>query len=67
MAKVKINRDFCKSCGLCINFCPQKILVLNDKLNKRGVRPAKVTDENKCLGCMNSILVCTEACIELYK
>ena len=69
MAKVKwvVKKDFCKSCGFCINSCPKKILRLDKNLNKLGVLPVCIEDENKCTGCAICALVCPEACIEIYK
>ena len=46
MAKVTFNTDFCKGCGLCVEVCPRKILVISrDKINKKGHNPAEITDD----------------------
>ena len=35
MAKVTINQDRCKGCGLCVSVCPKKVLALDTgKLNE---------------------------------
>ena len=67
MAKLIIKKDLCKSCSLCIDVCPQKILKLDTELNKLGFLPIMVTDESKCIACMRCVLMCPEACIEIYK
>ena len=52
MAKVTFNTDFCKGCGLCVEVCPRKILVISrDKINKKGHNPAEITDQSKCIAC----------------
>lgn len=33
---VKIDREHCKGCELCVINCPQKILVLSNNVNKLG-------------------------------
>ncbi|MDP8234425.1 MAG: 4Fe-4S binding protein [Candidatus Saelkia tenebricola] len=65
--KLVIKRDFCKSCGFCIHFCPKNVLKLDNNLNKLGVLPVCVDDESKCIGCGQCALMCPEACIEIYK
>ena len=41
MAKVTFNTDLCKGCGLCVDACPKKLLVIaKDKINKKGHSPA---------------------------
>lgn len=67
MVKLVLKKDFCKSCQLCINFCPQGILELDQKLNKLGFQPVRVKDESKCKACMRCVLICPEACIEIYQ
>ena len=37
MAKLTINVDNCKGCGLCVDVCPKKVLELaSNKINKKG-------------------------------
>ena len=41
MAKIIINEELCKGCGLCTTVCPKQILELSkDKLNSKGYHPA---------------------------
>jgi len=66
MVIIKINRDRCKSCGLCVKFCPRGLVVLDKKLGKRGVHPAVFDgDPGKCTGCGNCAVMCPEAAIEI--
>lgn len=66
MAKVVIDRDACKGCELCSISCPEKLIVMDESLNVRGVRPAKFTDDAKCTGCKTCAIMCPEICIEIY-
>ena len=41
MAKMKVDFDRCKGCGLCTTSCPKKIVELQtEKLNKKGGKSA---------------------------
>ena len=52
MAKLTIRTERCKGCGLCVNACPKKLLVLSqDKINAKGHHPAEITDQEKCSAC----------------
>lgn len=68
MAKgqITIDEKYCKGCGLCINFCPQKILALNkEKINANGYNPCSVTEPDKCIGCGSCAKMCPDAAISL--
>jgi len=65
--EVKINKDACKACGLCIFYCPAKYLVFSSQLNKRGVRFALCNPKAKCAGCGFCFLICPDCCIEIYE
>ena len=67
MFRIKIFRDLCKSCGLCVEFCPKGLIKMDSKLNKRGVEPAKFeeVDGKPCAGCGNCAAMCPDAAIEI--
>ena len=66
MFVIRINRDRCKSCGLCIECCPRKLLGLDTELNRRGVLPVRFEGEReKCTGCCNCATICPDAAIEV--
>jgi 2-oxoglutarate ferredoxin oxidoreductase subunit delta len=49
--EVIINRERCKGCGLCVEFCPVKGLVLDTALNRLGYHPPLVKNALACTGC----------------
>lgn len=67
MPKVTINEDLCKGCGLCATACPKKIVVLSDKLNKKGYHPAQVSEKEKCIGCAMCAMMCPDVAIKVEK
>ncbi|MFH0772454.1 MAG: 4Fe-4S binding protein [Candidatus Omnitrophota bacterium] len=67
MAKITINKEMCKGCELCSVNCPQKIIVMDEVLNIRGVKPARFLDNDKCTACRSCAIMCPDVCIEVYK
>jgi 2-oxoglutarate ferredoxin oxidoreductase subunit delta len=67
MFQVKIEKDKCKSCSLCILYCPTKNLTVSKDLNKRGVNYVEIKEENKCIGCGFCFLMCPDGCIEIIE
>jgi 2-oxoglutarate ferredoxin oxidoreductase subunit delta len=67
MAEVRIQKDKCKSCGLCILYCPSKCLEFSLDLNKRGLKYAKKKKDKDCIGCGACFLICPDFCIEIYE
>ena len=64
MAKEKkkkpvINRQWCKGCGICVEFCPEDALTL-DEMEK-----ANLAYPDKCNGCGMCELRCPDLAIEL--
>ena len=66
MPKIKINKNRCKGCYLCIVNCPNSLIKIGDELNVKGVKPA-VFSGGKCTGCAMCALICPEFIIEVYK
>lgn len=65
--KLRIESQKCKSCGLCILYCPVKKLYLSKRLNSRGLHYVQEKREVACIGCGNCYLICPEVCIEIYE
>jgi Pyruvate/2-oxoacid:ferredoxin oxidoreductase delta subunit len=57
--KVIISLDECKGCGLCVESCPPKCLVLAPELSSYGVHPAQYIGEG-CTGCGICFYCCPE-------
>jgi len=58
---VVINREWCKGCGICVAFCPEEALGLDDNEKACWVHP-----EN-CRGCGLCELRCPDIAIELVQ
>ena len=68
MAKLTIRTERCKGCGLCVNACPKKLLVLSqDKINAKGHHPAEMTDQDKCIACAFCDTLCPDCVITVER
>ncbi|MBQ9941668.1 MAG: 4Fe-4S binding protein [Christensenellaceae bacterium] len=68
MAKLTINENACKGCGLCILACPKKILELHkEKLNAKGYHPISIIDEAACIGCASCARMCPDLVFTVEK
>lgn len=54
-----INREWCKGCRICVEFCPKDALA-TDKLEK-----AKLAYPEKCIRCGICELMCPDLAIQL--
>ncbi len=64
---IVVDDNYCKGCGLCVDACPQEVLVLDmDRLTPKGYHPAKMTQEI-CTGCAICAVVCPDAAITVYR
>ena len=66
MVYIKINKDKCKGCMLCVSVCPKGLLKADKSLNKKGVRPADFS-QGDCTGCLSCAIICPDTAIEVYK
>jgi len=57
--RVDLDAEECKGCGLCVEACPPKVLLLADHLNRYGYHPAAYTGVG-CTGCGICFFVCPE-------
>lgn len=66
MAKLTIDYEKCKGCGMCVAACPKKILELNtEKLNLKGYNPVDIIDRSACISCAMCATMCPDCVITL--
>ena len=54
-----INREYCKGCGICVEFCPKKVLKLDESGKVEVVKP------DQCIKCKLCELRCPDMAIEI--
>ncbi len=59
LLEIMINRDWCKGCGICVQFCPTKVLELDEREKAAAVRP------EDCICCRMCELRCPDLAIEV--
>lgn len=70
MSYIKINTNKCKSCYLCVDVCPFKLIKKStNQVGKTGEFTVEFEDkEKKCIACAQCALVCPDIAIEgVYK
>lgn len=67
MAKVVIDPNFCKGCGLCFSACPKSLLKAGENINAKGYNYAIQENEEQCTGCKLCAIMCPDAAITVYK
>lgn len=60
---IEIVLDWCKGCEICVNRCPVDALAYSTELNKRGVYPPILKEENECNYCRLCELLCPDFAI----
>ncbi len=64
---VEIEAKRCKSCGVCVAFCPKKCLEISSTLNEKGYRIVACKDQNLCISCGICNTVCPDVAITVKK
>jgi indolepyruvate ferredoxin oxidoreductase beta subunit len=59
-ARLEITSQWCKSCDICVKFCPERCLRLNSE------RIAELTDPQKCTGCRVCEWLCPDFAIRVH-
>lgn len=68
MAKITVNFERCKGCGLCATACPKKIVdIQKEKRNPKGYYTAVCIDDDACIGCAMCATMCPDCAIKVEK
>ena len=67
MAKIEIDKELCKFCGMCTAACPKKIIVPADGLNRMGNRYMTQVQAELCIGCKFCGMMCPDSAITVYR
>ena len=65
MPNVAIDRDRCKGCGMCVQYCPQGVLEMSREINAKGYFFAKAARAHACIGCRICGITCPDVAIEI--
>jgi 2-oxoglutarate ferredoxin oxidoreductase subunit delta len=60
---VNINKNWCKGCGFCVQYCPTNALEMSKGYNQKGYHPPQVKDAEDCRDCKFCEMVCPEFAI----
>ena len=67
MPEVKVEKERCKGCELCIMYCPKKSLRMADGFNAKGYHYPEFCNPDECTGCTLCGRICPEVALEVYK
>lgn len=67
MGKIKINKDKCKGCYLCVVNCPNNLIKVSEELNIKGIKPVVFSGSKKCTGCGMCAIICPDCGIIVYR
>jgi 2-oxoglutarate ferredoxin oxidoreductase subunit delta len=67
MARVEIDRDRCKGCGLCTISCPKELLHIGEEMNQYGYFCARWDNDGECTGCAICGEICPDVAIRVWR
>lgn len=68
MPRIVVDDHYCKGCGLCVEACPQHIIVLDQRrLTAKGYHPATLTEPQRCTGCSTCFVMCPDVAITVVR
>lgn len=63
--ELRIDKERCKGCVLCVSVCPRKLLRMSKELNKKGFHHAETVNGVECMACKQCTDMCPDVAIEI--
>jgi len=67
MPQVRVLKERCKSCGLCIEACPKGHLEIGPRFNAQGYAYVRVRRGTECVGCGFCAEMCPDMALRVYR
>jgi 2-oxoglutarate ferredoxin oxidoreductase subunit delta len=63
--KILIDKERCKGCGYCVEYCPRDVLKTTNEISPKGYLLVAAEDESKCVACGFCEAICPEFAIKV--
>jgi 2-oxoglutarate ferredoxin oxidoreductase subunit delta len=67
MAKVEIEIERCKGCGLCVEVCAEQVLELGHDINLSGYQYVVAVRSDDCVGCCRCAEMCPDTALAVWR
>jgi 2-oxoglutarate ferredoxin oxidoreductase subunit delta len=67
MAKVEIEIERCKGCGLCVEACNEQVLELGREINLSGYAYVVAVRAEDCIGCCRCAEMCPDTALAVWR
>ena len=67
MARMTVDAEICKGCGLCIPACPKHIIRFSEEINSKGYHYSECFDQEACIACKLCYTTCPDVAITIEK
>ncbi len=65
MPGIRIDKEYCKGCELCVHACPMQIISMTKEINLKGYFYARLHEPTKCIGCRICAITCPDVAIKV--
>ena len=66
MPGIRIDKNYCKGCELCVKACPMQIISMSKEINVKGYFSAQVHEPSRCIGCRICAVTCPDVAIQIH-
>jgi 2-oxoglutarate ferredoxin oxidoreductase subunit delta len=67
MAKIEIDQERCKGCGLCTIACPKALIKIGEEINRQGYFYVVWEANGQCTGCAICGEICPDVVIRVWR